>query len=426
MLKSLRSRNIALLIIVVVLGQLLSFALVYALAIRPQAERVGNIMGRNVAAISIAMDSMSVEQRTGLIKRINAGSSIRILDGNQQPPEDRGIPTLLERLFVRGFAQEMRSADVIIWRGGQKGQLWAYVRLGGQPYWVSYERPKGWTPNGAVGASFLIAVTLALIGGVLLQRRIANPLKSLAHAADAMRRDAKSEPLPTDGPSEIAAVARSFNLMTDRMAAQETERNFMLAGLSHDLRTPLAKIRLALALIPQIEADTEAMLNRQLDRMDEMLAQFLDFARGVDAEPLQQVDLLRLAQKTIRLIDEEIAVSADAEYSISLRPVAVGRAISNLVRNAILHGAQPIAVNIMSNATQVIIEVTDSGPGVPPEMFDSLDQPFVRVDASRGAAGGSGLGLAIVRHVADSHGGTISFGNRDGGGFAASISLPKS
>ncbi len=425
MLKSLRSRNVALLIIVVILGQMLSFALVYRLAIRPQAERVGSIMARNVAAISVTMDSLAADQRTDLIKRINAGGSIRILDGNKQPPQDRGIPTLLERQFVRGFAKEMRGANVIVWRGGEKGQLWAYVRMGGQPYWVSYERPEGWTPNGAIGASFLIAVTLALIGGLFLQRRIANPLRSLADAADAMRQDSRSEQLPTDGPTEIAAVARSFNLMTERMAAQETERNFMLAGLSHDLRTPLAKIRLALALIPQVDAEHEALLVRQLDRMDEMLAQFLDFARGVDAEREQEVDLRQLVAEAAAMLDADIAISGEPIVPALVRPAAMRRAITNMIRNAVVHGAAPIIISLENSPKAISVRVRDSGNGVPGDMLNRLDRPFVRADESRGAAGGTGLGLAIVRHVAESHRGSLHFANVDGGGFCVTLTLPQ-
>ena len=133
MLKSLRARNVALLVGIVLLGQLLAVVLLYVLAIRPQAERVAGIMARNVSSISAAMETLPPTERTKLIARINAGGAVRYLDGDIEPPEDRGVPTLLERLFLQSFAQEMKDKDVIIWRGGRVGQLWVRVTLGGNP-----------------------------------------------------------------------------------------------------------------------------------------------------------------------------------------------------------------------------------------------------------------------------------------------------
>jgi two-component system, OmpR family, osmolarity sensor histidine kinase EnvZ len=425
MLKSLRSRNIALLIIIVLAGQLLSLLLIWVLAIRPQAERVGGIMARNVAAISMTMDTLPQSERTKLINRINQDGAIRLLPANVAPPEDRGRPTLVETLFMRAFVQEMRKQDAILWRGGRNGQMWVRVMLGGEPYWISNERPKGWSPNGAILASFLTAISLALIAGILLQRRIAQPLRVLADAADTAKPDGIPAPLPTDGPTEIAAVARSFNLMGERLAAQDAERTFMLAGVSHDLRTPLAKIRLALAMEPTITDDAEALLTRQLNRMDAMLAQFLDFARGIDGEALQPVDLGEAARLAIEGLEADVAVSGDAGPAVPVRPFAMQRAITNLVRNAMLHGAPPVTVTFELSSNQVSIIVSDAGKGVDPALLATLAQPFVRGDPARGGAAGTGLGLAIVRHVAEQHHGALRFRNIENGGFAATLILPR-
>jgi two-component system, OmpR family, osmolarity sensor histidine kinase EnvZ len=423
-LRTLRSRNIALLVAVVVAGQILSFVLIWALAIRPQAERVGGIMARNVAAISRTMDRLPPQDRQALIADINRGGAIRILPGDADPPEDRGLPSLLERIFVDSFAREMASDEVVIWRGSQSGQLWVRVPMGGDYWWMSYERPPGWSPNGALLASFAIAVSLALIGGILLQRRIARPLRAVADAADALSMDSSGPDLPTDGPREIATVSQAFNHMRTRLSEQERERAFMLAGISHDLRTPLAKIRLLTAMIPNLDADTEAMLSRQYDQMDQMLAQFLDFARAQQEEALALVEVGTMTREVadgLGIAIEQVGVD---RLELRARPIALRRALTNLLRNASLYGCPPIMLELAVRDGHAIIGVRDHGDGVAEDRLDELARPFVRGDDARPSDGGTGLGLAIVRHVAAAHGGSLRISNPIGGGLLVELALP--
>jgi two-component system, OmpR family, osmolarity sensor histidine kinase EnvZ len=422
-LRSLRSRNIALLVVVVLAGQLLAMLLVWFLAVRPQTERVGAIMARNVAAISMTIDRLPQGERDKLIAKINADGAIRLLPGTATPPEDRSVPTLVEAVFMRAFVAEMRQKDALLWRGGEKGQMWAQVRLGGQPYWISNERPKGWSPNGTILFSFLTAISLALVAGILLQRHVAQPLRKLAAAADTVTPDGFPEMLSTDGPSEIAAVARSFNLMGERLAAQDAERTMMLAGVSHDLRTPLAKIRLSLAMEPNLSSDADALVSRQLDRLDMMLGQFLDFARGVDGELFGPVDLELLAQTCVEELDVKVPIVCEIATQIRGRPIAIQRAIANLLRNATFYGAPPVTIRIEARGDDVGVVVSDQGEGVDPAMIDILTRPFVRGDAARGGAAGTGLGLAIARQVAEQHGGRLILASEKDAGFSATLML---
>jgi two-component system, OmpR family, osmolarity sensor histidine kinase EnvZ len=424
MLNSLRSRNIALLVAVVVAGQILSVALTWTLAIRPQAERVGGIMARNVAAISLTMDQLPPERRRVLIADINRGGAIRILPGDADPPEDRGFPTAVERIFTESFAREMATRDVVIWRGSRAGQLWVRVPLGGEYWWLSYERPAGWSPTGAIGASFAIALSLALIGGLFLQRRVGKPLRAFAEAADALRTDAAGPDLPTDGPREIAMVARSFNHMRARLADQERERAFMLAGISHDLRTPLAKIRLLTAMIPDMDSETEAMLARQYAQMDQMLAQFLDFARAQEDEALAPVDVGAMVQDIAEALGMTVEQSGLADMPVNARPLALRRALTNILRNASLYGRPPVSVDLMQQGGHMIIAVSDHGDGVSAAKLDDLARPFVRGADARPSDGGTGLGLAIARHVALAHGGEMRLSNGVGGGLLVEIQIP--
>lgn len=424
MLKSLHARNTALLVGTVLMGQLLALILLYALVIRPQVARAADIMARNIAAVSLAMDDVPEAKRTTLIAQINAGGAVRILDGNRQPPEDRAVPNLLERLFMQSFAREMASDDVIVWQGGQIGQLWVRVPMGGRPYWVSYERPGGWTPNGALAASFLIAVTMALIAGILMQQRIAEPLRNLAAAADSTQRDRLPERLPIDGPTELAVVAGSFNAMRDRLAEQDERRTHMLGAISHDLRTPLAKIRLELAMVTDIKPDSEALIVRQLERLDAMLSQFLDFGRGIENEAPVPTNMLELVQEVADDFDLETIVDGPASSLALVRPLAVKRAITNIMRNAEVYGAPPIEARLRRKGRMIVIAIRDHGKGVKDADLPHLAEPFFRSDIARGMTGGSGLGFAIATETAITHGGALKIVNAVGGGLLVEMSIP--
>jgi two-component system osmolarity sensor histidine kinase EnvZ len=424
-LKSLQSRNIALLIGIVLLGQLLSAVLLYALAIRPQADRLATMLAGNVAAISDAMDEFTPEQRVRMISRINAGGSIRILPGGMTPPEDRGLPTVLETMFMRSFVRKMADHDPVLWQGGRNGQLWVQATLGRERYWISYERPPGWTPNGALLASFLIAVSMALIAGLAIQRRLAEPLRQLAKAADATRQDDVSKPLARVGLREIDGLIDSHNAMRARLAEQEQRRTLMLAGISHDLRTPIAKIQLALAMERGVSPEGAALMGRQFERLDAMLGQFLDFARGVDDEPAQRLNIVALLQAVADDVGVPVTIDGPAAVDVVARPLAMQRVFANILRNAEVHGRPPVVVAIAAGLDQVSLAISDSGDRIDESVLTRLAEPFFRADGARGPNGGSGLGLAITSQLVAAQGGRIGFRRREPGGLIVDITLPR-
>jgi two-component system, OmpR family, osmolarity sensor histidine kinase EnvZ len=423
-LKSLQARNIALLLAVVILGQALCLVLIYQLAIRPQAERVGAIMARNVTAMSEAMATLDPAARDKMIERINASGALKIAKGVQPPEVDTGVPTLLELIFIRSFAKELEQKDIIIWQSTSQGGLWVNLKLGGEPYWLSYLRPAGWSPSGAFFWSFIVAVGLALFGGYLVQRRIAQPLQRLSNAVDRLEPNSLPPPLAVDGPTELAAVANSFNNLRTRILDNEKHRSIMLAGISHDLRTPLAKLRLALAMEKSLTPDTEKLVVRQLDRVDVMLAQFLDFARGASGAEEKLAQPAELVREAAELLDVEIDVFEAEPVHVRTDRQALLRLVLNLIRNASQHGAAPINVTIEREDQGIAIAVRDHGKGVAPENLKRLTEPFYREDSARGTQGGTGLGLAIVKQIAESLGGSVTFASPEGGGLLVSVRLP--
>ncbi|MCJ2182633.1 ATP-binding protein, partial [Novosphingobium sp. 1949] len=226
------------------------------------------------------------------------------------------------------------------------------------------------------------------------------------------------------GPAEIAAVGGAFNRMAERLRRDEAERALMLAGVSHDLRTPLTRLRLCLAMMRCSDDELETTANRQVDRIEAMLEQFLDMARGFAQEPVCDCDLVAVLEAALRDADPEGVVETDlpATLHAALRPVAVARAVGNLLGNALRHGQPGVCLRLERTGEGVVITVRDHGPGFDAASAERLLRPFARGNSARGGDG-TGLGLAIVERVALAHGGQVRFAQREGG-FEARLHLP--
>ncbi|MFM9979047.1 MAG: ATP-binding protein [Sphingomonadaceae bacterium] len=425
MLSSLRGRNVALMAGMLFLGQLLTMSLVAAFVIVPQADRIATILARNVEMVGATLDALPREERSRFIARINAGRALRIQLAQGEPPGVDGTPTWLETLVLQRLAANLGQVETMVWRGGGRSSLWVRMRLGmGEHYWVSLPPSMGWTPTGALLGAVSIGLVLSLAAGLALQRRVNRPLTALADAVDAMPDTQPLGSLAKDGPVEIAGVAAAFERMAARLAAQEADRAFMLAGISHDLKTPIAKLRLAAALRPNGEPDDDAMIARQFERIERMLDQFLDFGRGIDAEQPRRID--------IRKAVSDVAMSAglgsacvrgERDVFAMVRPIAFERTLANIIRNAFVHGSEPVSIVIGKEGAGVTVEIIDSGGGVDPALLDQLDNPFFRGDAARPSDGGVGLGLAIAARFAREHGGSLRFANGQAGGFSVKLVL---
>jgi two-component system, OmpR family, osmolarity sensor histidine kinase EnvZ len=428
MLKSLRARNVALMAGMLFLGQLLTLAMVAGFVIGPQADRIAAILGRNVRMVGTTLNALPANERAAFIIRVNNSGTFRIIPGGGETPGADGRPTWLETRVLRSLAADLGQSETMVWRGGGGQPLWVWLRLGsGEPYWVSLAPSPGWTPTGALFGAVAIGLTLSLIAGLVLQRRINRPLKALADAVDAMPDPQSVAHLADEAPAEIATVATSFERMAARLRAQEADRAFMLAGISHDLKTPIAKLRLAAALRETGDADDDAMIARQFERIERMLDQFLDFGRGTEAElpaPAALVPTIAEIARALGLSPD--AISGDPTLAASVRPVAFERAIANLIRNAMVHGQPPVSVAVTQADSAVTICVTDKGSGVSEEILTQLGRPFLRGDAARPSDGGVGLGLAIAARFAHEHGGTLHFANVASGGFQATLVIPRS
>jgi two-component system, OmpR family, osmolarity sensor histidine kinase EnvZ len=219
-------------------------------------------------------------------------------------------------------------------------------------------------------------------------------------------------------------VQSAFNRMAGDLASMERERAMVLAGISHDLRTPLSRLRLAVEMSGADAAAAQGM-NADIEEMDQVIGQFLDFARG-DAEAREPVALDALADEVaahFAKLGKPVRRTGTSGVTLPAARMALHRALMNLVDNALRHGGGEIEIAASRNDGGAILAVFDRGPGIPAGEVERLKRPFTRLDEARSGQGGSGLGLAIVERVAHAHGGRFELAPREGGGLAARLVL---
>lgn len=307
--------------------------------------------------------------------------------------------------------------------------LWVSFSIGQDDFWVvipriQVVRPFPWQWLGWVA---LVAL-LSLIGAYLIAVRINLPLRQLALAANKLRQGETPHKLPVAGAEEMREVNRTFNEMSESLARLDTERRLLLAGVSHDLRTPLARLRLAVEMLPDEHSGSlkDGMVQDITD-MDDIISQFLDFVRGVEGEPSQMVDLnvlLRALGERHTRAGHDLVLELAPTHLIPMRPVAMQRLLDNLVDNAFAYSKSEVTVRTEITATSIIISILDKGPGIPLSHMTRLLRPFERLDSARGNEGGSGLGLAIADRIAKLHKGQLELINRPQGGLEARVTLP--
>ena len=424
-LDSLIGRSAALLVLVLTLATILSFLTFNFFVIRPQAERIADMLAQALSAVALTVNELKANEQKVFLRRLSTSPALRFhLDG-EVPPASRGYPSLLETAFMRALQKRLKDQPEFQWRRDEKGRIWLAMTMAGQRYWISADPPTGLRPD----LAFLFAVgaiaVLVLFLGIVVQRRIAQPLLSLSKAAAEVSLIDVPKPIRLDATIEIQDLADSFNRMTARLAAAEQERGIMLAGMSHDLRSPLAKIRLASEMISDNDVELRGIINRQVETMDAMLSQFLDFARGHDLEVPQRYDLGAIVGAAhLAIGDQAFACVIEDGITVKVRKEAFTRALTNLIQNAKNYGAEPFALEAGVLGTMAYVRVKDAGPGIPAAERDKLIQPFARGDSARGGPTGTGLGLAIANRAVQADGGRLVLSDAPGGGLWATLLVP--
>ncbi len=379
------------------------------------------------------------EQRESVVHELDLrdGLTARL---ETAPPADDLMPTpqeirrpIVVSMQLVPVPQPQRQREVVMLGMPGDGRLVVGLRMADNR-WLNMSIPMT-PPRLWHSQAFLLAFVLMTVAACLLTlwavRRLTAPVRTLARAAEALGRDVNAPPLPEDGPTEVAVAAAAFNLMAARIRRFVQDRTFMLTAIGHDLRTPITRLKLRAEFMEDDEMRRKMLAD--LDELEAMVAATLAFGRDITTdEPVTTVDLAELARTVLDEAADAHAELADSilyaglyHLPIRCRPVALKRALTNLVMNALNYGASAQVTLLPPVAGLLTLLVEDNGPGIPLSELDRVFQPFHRVEPSRNnETGGMGLGLPITRNILRAHGGDVVLSNRPAGGARATVTLP--
>lgn len=424
-------RSVALIALLLVLAHLAWLQIFQMSTREPRARQVSQQIVSAVNLTRAALVTAEPSKRYGLLGEIAEREGIQVHVA--QPNE---ILTALPKTGFYDFIDHDLKSQLgpntrfTLARDGVEG-IWVSFEIDGDGFWVLMPESRlaadhswRWIGWGA------LVLLLAVGGAFLIVARINRPLRALTEAAAQFGRGATPPPVDESGPSEIRTLSHAFNQMAIDRKKLDDERALLLAGVSHDLRTPLARIRIGIEMMDDKgDPSLREGIVQDIEDIDAAINQFLDFARAAASEnPTPDANLnqlvAELAQKYERAGKPLTLQVDEAAPPLPLRLLSMQRLIGNLIDNAFRYGGgKEVTVRTGRTADAAFVEVLDRGPGIPPEQAERMLQPFTRMDAARSTSG-TGLGLAIVDRIAKMHNGSISLLPREGGGLCARVELP--
>ena len=418
-------RSFLLIAALIVVSVLASFQIQRVYEREPRALELAQQAVSSVNLTRAALVNADPFRRRDLLIELNEREGLRVYPvTNAEVLAPLPADALLERVVANVRADLGGATRFAYARDGMEG-FWVSFFIDEDEFWIMLPQERfdpdiglGWLGWGAA------LLALALLGASLIAATLSRPLRALAAAARRVGHGETPTPLSEKGPRELATVSGAFNRMARDLEALERERAMVLAGISHDVRTPLSRLRLALEM-SGAEAGAALGMTADIDEMDQVIGQFLEFARGENE--------VRETQDPHALLHEVAAHYAKLGKNVQVRPaqlppfpfapMALRRAIFNLIDNALRYAGEPVEVEARAEGGRIVLEVLDRGPGIPDGEAERLKQPFTRLDSARSGRGGAGLGLAIVERVARAHGGKLELAPRPGGGLAARLIL---
>ncbi|GAB3466963.1 ATP-binding protein [Massilia terrae] len=404
----------------------------------PQVQQTAELVVSVVTITKAALTHSAPELRRELLFELVSNEGIRILP---LEPTDRVEPPSTTAMMpeIAAVVRDKLGPDTRFSRRvNDVPGFWISFNIDGDKYWLMLERDRlaGLTRVQWIGWASVVGA-LSVLGAALISSLINLPLARLTAAARSIAQGQRPAALPEKGSKEIIEANRSFNQMVDDLAQLEKDRAVILAGISHDLRTPLARMQLE---VEMARLSTEAREGMQSDiaQMDAIIGQFLDYAKPTEAATFTPVDLSGMlgdvAHTAERIPNMRVKASIEPDIHVMGNSTDLRRVLNNLVENARRYARTPgedvtdIEIDCQVKATghgrRAVITLQDHGPGVPEDQIAQLLKPFTRLDTARGQANGAGLGLAIVERVLSRHNAELTLQNRPGGGLRIQITLP--
>lgn len=429
--RTLLARTFLLLAALVILTTTAWLSLFRYIEAEPRARETAQLAASAVNLIRAALVAAAPENRPALFAELSTREGIRLLPAEAEDqttalPASRFVDLIQRELTARLGPHTRIAAEV----DGVPG-FWVSFRLEDEDeeeYWLVLPRERAvrsvaghWLTWG------LLALGLALAVAWLIASRISRPLRAMADSAKAVGRGLRPTPLPESGAEELRLLAGAFNTMAHDLGQIEKDRSEVLAGISHDLRTPLTRLRLE-AELSIADDSARAAVIADIEQMESVIAQFMDYARnnlGEEALPTDLAALLGALVDRQRQRGQALAYAAEEMPELAVHPRALARAVANLIDNALKYGGGEIALKLSHHPGEAWIEVSDHGPGIPEPEVERLKRPFTRLDSARSNASGTGLGLAIVDRIARLHGGRLELLPNPGGGLVARLVIAK-
>lgn len=420
------SRLFLILLAGMIVAHLLSFAVLFSERYMTARQVMLGTLETDVATSVAILDRIPAAERPQWLPRVNRGNYQYILG-----PGLPGVPEMTER--GQDIADRIMEATgthypvTVQSIPGDGKRMQAHLTLSdGNPLTIDVH-PRmtpiaEWLPYVLV-----LQLGLLIVCCWLAVRLSIRPLVALADAADALNPNVKSPPLDEDGPTELAQAARAFNAMRDRIAHFVEERVQILAAISHDLQTPITRMKLRAELTEDSE-DKRKLVN-DLAEIQTLVREGLAYARSTsgDGEDASRIDLGSFIESLVydyQDTGKDVTIGENAGGAIVIRRNALRRVLTNLIDNAIKYGGGAAEVGVRRDRDTVVIAILDRGPGIPEDKLEAVLQPFVRLEGSRNReTGGTGLGLAIAHQLAAAIGGQLKLSNRPGGGLAAEVRL---
>ncbi|MCM8857653.1 MAG: ATP-binding protein [Candidatus Thiodiazotropha sp.] len=399
----------------------------------PLGQRATDDLASIISHAAERWESLPTGERGVFVEQMWHKHNLRLTSAEASLPDSTSLLPYL--YFLEASLQKQLGNEIHIKTSRDKKDekwFWADVPLSNTILRFGFSRSRiGVKPSVAFFVVLITGFCMTFFTATLLTRRLTVTIERLYQAAQLIGKGQWPDPVREEGPEELIVLAREFNRMNIQMRELLTNRTTLLAGISHDLRTPLTQIQLALAMLPNDGGDTQLMngVYRDLNAVNRLIGQALQISLELDKqekEPTQIAGALDHIIVAARRGNQTIEWSTDKSCSFMLNPLALQRIVSNLLENAIRYGeGKPVSVECNCDKDFLTIEVLDHGPGIPPEQREAVFQPFFRLEKSRSSVtGGSGLGLAIVRQLADANGWTVKLLERDGGGTCARLIIP--
>lgn len=401
----------------------------------PVAQQFADQLVSIVTVTRAALTHSAPDLRRELLFDLASNEGIRVypLEATDRikPPLDSALMPRLQQSVREKLGKDTKFASMVNDIPG----FWISFNIeDDDKYWLMLERHRFERVSGLQWFWWAaVVLVLSMLGAAFISRLINQPLARLAFAAKSMAKGEPPQPLPETGPAEIREANGSFNQMVKDLERLDSDRVLLLAGISHDLRTPLTRMQLEIEMANLTEEERKGMQSDIL-QMDAIIGKFLDYARPSDSTDFSPIDLTALLDQAVqegrRLPAMHIDSKLDKNISVMGNATDLQRVVSNLLENARRYGRTEnsdiaeIEIKCRRRKNYAVIKISDHGPGVPDADQEKMLNPFTRLDTARGQANGSGLGLAIVNRVIKRHGGILKLKNRETGGFVISIALP--